>query len=236
MKKLFATSSLTRLCAGGGILCLALRKWLLSTAVDGAGLLDHGHPGNWLSFGIAALVAAVLLLSVRKSEAVRIVPGKTAGFGLVIAALGYLAAGATVWMEAAHPLRNLIVAAALASAICSLWMLIGMCRVKRVPALAYAPAVVFFLLYMVCRYHPWSSEPEPQSCFFHIVALAGLTVTSYLRGNLMLSRKSWKGYVQVSRWAIFAAIAAIPGCVDAVPLALWAAALLLDGCKARKSL
>ena len=95
---------------------------------------------------------------------------------------------------------------------------------------------VFFLLYMVCRYHPWSSEPEPQSCFFHIMALSGLTVTAYLRGNLMLSRKSWKGYTQVSRWAIFAAIAAIPGCVDAAPLALWAVALLLDGCKARKSL
>ena len=141
MKKLFTPSSLTGLCAGGGILCLALRKWLLSTAVDGAGLLDHGHPGNWLSFGIAALVALILLLSVKNAGAVRMVPGKSAGFGLVIAALGYLTAGATVWLEATHPLRNLIVVAALASAICSLWMLIGMCRVKRVPALVYAPAV-----------------------------------------------------------------------------------------------
>ena len=236
MKKLACPSLLSRAALGGGVLCLVLRQWLLTNGVEVNGLLDHSHPGNWMSWIVTAVMVAVLILSGLQPQSVRIVPGKGAFFGLVLSALGYLAAGSGLLLAGSHPLRRIAAVLAVAAAVCNFWMAVGMCRRKRVPALTFAPAIVFFLVYMVCRYQPWSSEPEPQYCFFHILALAGLTVTSYLRSAIAQSRKNWKGYAQVSRWAVFASIAAVPGCVDAVPLTLWAAALLLDGCKARKSL
>ena len=87
---------------------------------------------------------------------------------------------------------------------------------------------------LVCRYQIWNSEPEPQFCFFHILALGLLAAALYTRGMMAISRKNWRGYVQFSRCAIFFSLAAIPGCVDAFPLLLWALSLMLDGCIPRK--
>ena len=160
---------------------------------------------------------------------------KALGYGLAGLALSAVSLG-----TAPQPVNLGLVCAltgwrAVAAALGSVWMLVCLCRKVRVHPLAYAPGILFFVMFLVCRYQNWNSEPEPQYCVFHILALAGLTLTAYFRGTLGISRKNWKGYLPLSRWAIFWSLAALPGCVDALPLTLWAVALILDGCTARKS-
>lgn len=229
MKQLSKPNILSWLCAGAGILCLLLRQWLLSTGMEASGLLDREHPGNWLSWLLTALTALAVLLSLRYRTRVRFAPSGLRALGQVLAALGYLAAGYSLGQDS-HPLHTPTAVLALISACCCLWMLWGLCRKKRVPPLVYAPGAVFFLLFLVCRYPSWSREPSFQLCFFHIASLGSLALTAYLRGAAALSRKDGKPYLPVSRWAVFASLAAIPGCTDALPLALWALAVLLDGC------
>lgn len=212
-----------------GLLCLVLRQWLLLTGVDGSGLMNHSHPGNWLSWILTVLAALILLLSLRHTSRPRFAPSGSAVLGLILAALGFLAAARSLTTQCTHPLRYPTAAVALISALCCLWRIWGICRKKRVPGLIMAPGVVFHLLFMVCRYPQWSSEPELQLSFFHMVALGALAVTAYLRGSAALSSKSAKAYLAVSRFALFMSLGAIPGAVDALPLGLWALSVLLDG-------
>lgn len=227
---------LTRIGVVAGLICMALRYWLLQTGLDDRGLLDRSHPGYRLSWLVALLMALLLVASLREKRAVRLVPSPKIGVGMVLNLLGFLAAGAALRQQWGEPLHLPTALVAAVAAVCAGWMLVCLCRRKRVHPLFYAPGAVFFLMLLVCRYQSWNSEPEPQYCVFHILALVGLTLTAYLRGLLAISRKNWKWYVQVSRWAVFAALAAVPGCVDAIALVLWAAALALDGCTPRKKL
>lgn len=234
MKQIMRPKPLSLICFWAGLACIALRQWLMITGINDRGLVEHSHPGNYLSWVLAALIGALLLAALFSRTAVRLRPRKGAAVGLVLGCLGFLAAGCSLLIFRSHQLFVPAAVAAALSGLCSIWMLICMARGKRVHALFYVPGILFFLLFLVCRYQIWNSEPEPQKCFFHITALAGLGITAYLRGALAISRKNWKGYLAVSRWAAFACLAAIPGCVDALPLALWAAATLLDGCMPRK--
>lgn len=227
---------LTRICVVGGVICLALRGWLLATGLDDRGLLDTAHPGNRLSWLVTLLVALLLAFSLGQRQAVRLVPSKKMAAGSVAQILGYLAAGLSLLEGQGQTLHLPAAVVAFAAAACAVWMLVCLCRRKRVRPLFYAPSVLFFLLLLVCRYQIWNSEPEPQYCFFHIMSLVGLALTAYIRGQMAMCRKNWKFYLQMSRWAVFASLAAMPGCVDALPLLLWAVALVLDGCAARKTL
>ena len=236
MKRFMTPAWLTRICVIAGVVCLALRYWMLANGLDDRGLLDADHPGNRLSWLVTLLAALPLVFSLLHRQAVRLVPSKKMAVGHVFNALGYLVAAHSLLERQKQMLHLPTAVVAFAAAACAVWMLACLCRRKRVQPLLYAPSVLFFLLLLVCRYQIWNSEPEPQYCFFHIMALVGLALTAYIRGRMAMSRKNWRFYVQVSRWAVFASLAAIPGCVDALPLLLWAAALALDGCTPRKSL
>lgn len=234
MKRFMMPAWLTRIAVAAGLVCMGLRLWLLKTGLDDRGLLDRSHPGNRLSWLVLALMAALLLASLREKRAVRLVRSSKMAVGVVLQGLGYLAAADSLYRGQMHQLHKPSAVVALVAALCAFWMLYCLCRRKRIHPLACAPGVLFFLMLLVCRYQIWNSEPEPQYCFFHIMALVGLALTAYIRGLMSMSRKNWKFYVQMSRWAIFASLAAMPGCVDALPLLLWAVALALDGCELRK--
>jgi hypothetical protein len=224
---------LTRIAVAAGLVCMGLRFWLLNTGVGDRGLLDHSHPGNRLSWLVMLLVAALLAFSVRQQRPVRLVRSKKMAAATALQALGCLMAAKSLYLVD-KPLYKPAAAVAVVAALCCLWVLVCLCRRKRIHPLVFAPGALFFLMLLVCRYQIWNSEPEPQYCFFHIMALVGLALTAYIRGLMSMSRKNWKFYVQMSRWAIFASLAAMPGCVDALPLLLWAVALALDGCELRK--
>jgi len=229
LKFLTKPKTLSLLCGGMGLVCLALRQWLLFSGVDSRGLMDYSHPGNWLSWILTLLAALILLVSLRHTSRPRFAPSGCAALGLVLAALGFLAAARSLVSQCSHPLRLPTAAFGAVSALCCFWRIWGICRKKRVPGLTLAPGVIFHLLFMVCRYPQWSSEPELQLSFFHMAALGALAVTVYLRGCAALSPKSAKAYLAVSRFALFMSLGAIPGSADALSLGLWALSVLLDG-------
>ena len=235
MKRFLMPAWLTRIATALGLVCLGLRFWLLETGLDERGLLVRSHPGNRFSWAVALLMVVLLAVSLWDKRPVRMVPSSKVAVGTALNVLGFLAAGWALLQKRHEPLHLPAAAVAVAAALGSVWMLVCLCRKVRVHPLAYAPGILFFVMFLVCRYQNWNSEPEPQYCVFHILALAGLTLTAYFRGTLGISRKNWKGYLPLSRWAIFWSLAALPGCVDALPLTLWAVALILDGCTARKS-
>ena len=223
---------LTRIAVAAGLICLGLRFWLLKTGVEEGGLLDHSHPGNRLSWLVMLLVAAALVFSLRQQKPVRLVRSGKMALAAALQALGCVIAAKSLYLVD-KPLHKPTAAVGLVAALCCLWILVCLCRRKRFHPLTFAPGALFFLMLLVCRYQTWNSEPEPQYCAFHILALVGLALTAYIRGTIAISRKRWKWYTQLSRWAIFASLAAVPGCVDGISLVLWAAALALDGCESR---
>ena len=223
---------LTRIAVAAGLICMGLRFRLLNTGVEAGGLLDRSHPGNRLSWLLMLLVAALLAFSLGQQKPVRLVRSKKMALFAVLQALGCVIAAKSLYLVG-KPLHKPAAAVAVVAALCSLWVLVCLCRRKRFHPLAFAPGALFFLMLLVCRYQTWNSEPEPQYCAFHILALVGLALTAYIRGTMAISRKRWKWYTQISRWAIFASLAAVPGCVDGISLVLWAGALALDGCESR---
>ena len=230
MKRFMTPAWLTRIGVAAGLVCLGLRYWLLETGLDDRGLLERSHPGNRLSWLLLGLVALLLAVSFRERKAVKVVPSSKTAVGAVLNVLGFLAAAGSLYQKRGVPLHLPAAVVAVVAAACGLWMLVCQCRRKRVQPLVYAPGVLFFLMLLVCRYQIWNSEPEPQYCAFHILALVGLALTAYIRGTMAMNARNWKGYLQLSRWTVFASLAAVPGCVDAASLVLWAAALALDGC------
>ena len=235
MKRFLTPNWLTGICAVAGLVCMALRYWLLTTGMDDRGLIDRTHPGNCLSWLVMVLVGVLLLISLPGQTRIRLVPSVKTALGGALSVLGCLVACYSLFhLDEHHPLNLPAAIAAVAASVCRVWILINTCRRKRVPTLAYVPVTAFFLMFLVCRYQYWNSEPEPQLCVFHILALMSMAATVYFRGMMMLDRNKGKLYAQTSRWAIFTALAAVPGCMDAVPLILWAGALALDGCTLRK--
>lgn len=234
MKRFMTPNRLTAICTLGGLACMGLRHWLLTAGVDERGLLDLGHPGNWLSWLVTAAVWILVLISVWHPVKFRMVPSLKATLGGSLSIAGCLVACNMLFHLDGHPLNLPAAIAAAAAAVCRLWILISTCRRKRVRTMASVPVTAFFLMFLVCRYQYWNSEPEPQLCVFHIMALMSLALTVYFRSILLMDRKKGKWYLQSSRWAIFTSLAAIPGCMDALPLLLWAGALILDGCTLRK--
>lgn len=236
MKRFMTPNWLTGICAAAGLICMALRFWLLSTGMDDRGLIDQTHPGNCLSWLVTGLVMILLLVSLRYQTRVRLTVSKKTAVSGMCSILGCLiACNMLLRSEGDHPLNLPAAIAAVAAAACRVWIMVNTCRRKRVPTLCNVPVTAFFLMFLVCRYQHWNSEPEPQLCVFHILALMGMALTVYKRGIMRLNRKKWKGYVAISRWTVFAALAAVPGCMDALPLLLWAGAVALDGCTPRKS-
>ena len=234
MKRFLMPPWLTRIAVILGLACMGLRFWLLDTGLDGRGLLDRSHPGYGLSWLVPLVMVLVLVLSFLEKRPVRMVPSSRVAVGAVLNMLGFLAAGAALLQKREEPLHLPAAVVAAVAALCCLWTLVCLCRKVRIHPLSFAPGVLFFVMFLVCRYQNWNSEPEPQYCVFHILSLVGLTLTAYIRGIMAMKRKNWKGYLQLSRCSVFWSLAAIPGCVDALPLILWAAALTLDGCKPRE--
>lgn len=230
MKDLAKPGFLTVLCAIGGILCLFARQWMFTTGVGPTGLVYTRHTGALMGWGITAVVCLALFLSLRWRPRCRICPTPVSGIGQLCAALGY---GSAAWLLAKGSTQTLTLIAAALGAVCclmSLWMAISAFRGKQPPAPAFFPAVVFFMLFLVCRYRQWSGEPELQRYLFQMLATVCLLVTAYRRASMPINKRDAWEYLPVSRAALFFCLAAA---ADGSFLLLYggmALAICVDGC------
>lgn len=229
MKKNMLPALLASLCTLAGVLCMAIRRWLLTAATDSAGLLQSGHPGNWISWAITAavlvtLVAAVLPAKLRCSF--QRSPLTVLGNVMEAVALG-IVAGQLLGAVGTFSLVAGI--AAILAALCCCVQAVCTLFSRRFPPLLRCPAVLFMLLYLICCYQSWSSEPELQRYGFALLALTCLALTAYQRVALPLKLGSSRIYLFTANAGIFLCLAAAPGAKSPLFFLLMAVACLLDG-------
>ena len=231
MKKLSNPAALGILCTAGGLLCLAARLWLVTAGVDHKGLLIPGHPGDLLSWLTAAAVAAVMALALwGQKPKCRFVPSLHSCAGTLAMTVGFaitageLLAGGTV-ISLVTGIFGLV------SALCGVYTAFCQYKGQRASLLIRCPAIVFFMLLLVCRYQLWSAEPQVQRYGFQLFALVCLTLAAYQRAALEGGTGSAVFYLAASRGAVFFCLAATAGSGHGVFYLLMDIATLLDGCR-----
>lgn len=234
MKPLSKLPVLTALCAGLGLACMCARQWLLSAGTDQKGLLIPRHPGQLLCWLFFAAVICILCFSLKERQVYHFSPTALSAVSMICFAVGY---GITAWQllsSRAQVLSTLAGVLAGISALCSLLLAFAIYRKLRLHPFVYCLPVLFLLLFLVCRYQQWSSEPELMRFLFQMLSVVGLMLTAYHRAALEADKKGIRPYLLVSRGTVFCCIAAIPGSVYGVLYGCCAVALLLDGFTAKQ--
>lgn len=217
------------LSSGLGCLCLFARVWYLSSAVDYKGLLVP-HAGNIISWILtaAAILSCLLLVLLRKPkitfEHAALTYGSTAAYAL---ALGSVAGQ----LLTAGSLLNMIGGIlALVSALCAVLQLVYRLSGKSVPGLCRFPLIAFFLIYLLCAYQQWSTQPQTTLYVFQLLALVCLAVHAYHRAALTMHMGSHSIYLICLGLAVFFCLAAVPGDSNWMFYLFMAPAVMLDVC------
>lgn len=229
MKPLSKLPVLTALCATLGLVCLCVQQWLLTSGVDHKGLLAVGHPGKLFSLLLLAGVVCIVCLSLKERQVYHFSPTALSAVSMLFFAVGY---AYSAWKLFSHRTQTLTVLAgifAAVSALCALLLAFALYRKLRLHPFVYCPPVLFLMLFLVCRYQQWSSEPEVLRYLFQMLCVVGMLFTAYHRAALEADKKGVLAYLLISRATIFCCIAAIPGSLYGVLYGCSAVALLLDG-------
>ena len=248
MKQLSKPSVLTAICALGGFLCLLLRQWLFATGLNERGLLEPGHPGNWLSWVLTGAVSLLLIFlfftwkdkHVTCSFPLSPLSGAASLFlacGYGIAAWNLLAAflSSDTQIAGTSPLLDCIAGAlAVLCILCTLLIALGQFRGQRMHPLLHCPGILFFACYLIHCYSLWSGEPQLQLFFFQMMAIIFFMITVFCRAELAAGKISGRNYLLFSRAAIFMSIAAVSHSSEPLLYLFFALALLPDGCSTWK--
>ena len=229
MKFLSKLPVLTALCAALGLICLFIRQWLLQTGADDKGLLTAGHPGILISLLILAIALFVLCLALRQQQVYRFRNSALSIVSMVFFAIGY---GSAAWKLLANRAQTLSVIAGILgilSTICALCIAVALFRKVKLHPFVFCPFAIFLMLFLICRYQQWSSEPELQRYLFQLLSVITLMVSAYHRAALEADKKGARVYLLVSRAAVFFCIAALPGSVYGPLYGCSAVAIILDG-------
>ena len=234
MKKNILPAALSSLSCTVGILCLAVRYWLLTSGVDQKGLLIPTHPGNALSWALAAVtvvtVAAFVLWKRPRCTTDRS-PLALLGGLCAMVAYGYMGIrllfAGTVWHTASAVLS-------LGSALCLAVDTALRLKGQRPSALLRCAPVLFYAVFLLCNYQLWTSQTQLQSYGFQLLALIFLMLTAYHRAAMAEAKKGSRRYPAVSCCSLFFCLAAIPGASNGLFYLFMALSTLLDGCRQAK--
>ena len=229
MKHLSKLPVLTALCAALGLICLYVRQWLLRTGPDHKGLLTVSHPGILLSILLLAAVLCVLCLALRQKQTYRFRNSALSVVSMVFFAVGYGSAAWKLLENRSHTLSAVTGILGAVCVVCALCIAFALLRKLRLHPFVYCPFAIFLMLFLVCRYQQWSSEPELQRYLFQLLCVITLMVSAYHRAALEADKKGARSYLLVSRAAVFFCIAAIPGSTYGILYGCSAVAIILDG-------
>lgn len=234
MKPLSKLPVLTALCAGLGLICLCVQQWNLTSGVDSKGLLAVGHPGKLLSWLLLAAAVCIVCLALKERQVYHFSPTPLSSVSMIFFAAGYAYAAWKLLTYRDQTLSVLAGIVAAVSALCTLLLAFALYRKLRLHPFVYCPPVLFFMLFLICRYQQWSSEPEVLRYLFQMLSVVGLMFTAYHRAALEADKKGILSYLLLSRGTIFCCIAAIPGSLYGILYGCSAVALLLDGFTVRQ--
>ena len=229
MKYLSKLPVVTGLCAVLGLVCLCIRQWLLSSGTDDKGLLTAGHPGMLLSVLLLAAAVCVLCFALRQQQVYRFRNSTLSIVSMLFFAIGYGCAAWQLLFSHSYPLYVITGILGILCVLCALAIAFCLIRKIRLHPLVFCPPVLFFMLFLVCRYQQWSGEPELQRYLFQMLSVVTLMLSAYHRAALAADKKGVRSYLLVSRAAVFFCIAAIPGSAYGTLYGCAAVAIILDG-------
>ena len=230
MKRLFSGRLLPWLSMGLGGVTLALRSWLYTGGIDEKGLFVASHPAGILAFIVAALFLGLLALCVAsmnaKTSYAELFPQSTvAAVGSAVGGLGILLTAVNMVLRPENAIALVCGFVGIPAAACR--GLCGWCcwRQQRPSFLFHGITTLFLLLYCICQYRLWSTEPQLGASFFQLRACVLLMLYGYQRTAMDAGIGNAVFLTFVGQAAIFFCLATIP---DANPLfflcmALWCA-------------
>lgn len=220
MKASAKSNLLPLLAMGAGIVCIALRFLLYAFGFDHRGLMNSWHFLHIACLIIAAALAVYTGLTLRKqtfSPAYKAnfpANRQWTGIGVLIPVWFLVSAFSTVEQitDKITVARTVLAFAAVPCFALTCW-----CRVqgKRPNFLLHGLLCVFFAVDMICRYRPWSGNPQLPDYTFQLLACIFLTLTAYYRMAFDVDLPSPKLFRFCSLMAIFFCMASFVGGEDA---------------------
>ena len=197
-----------------GILALAVRTWLFSSAIDEKGLVVSDHPANIISYILIAAVPLLLLaLSLLPSPKLAYSHHKSfvALLGNVVASVGVFYTAITDFTGNGGRMALPTGIMGLVAGVCLI--VIGLARIKgRRPSYYLDAAVtVFLMFYILSRYQQWNIESQLQYYLPQLLAAAFLMLSGYFRAALTAGQNVANGFMVCNQCALFFSCLAIGG-------------------------
>ena len=229
MKHIFKPTILPALPIVAGVIGFFLRLWQELGGVDDKGLYIQPHPNSWLLPLLTVVTLFLLALPLRYlkkdgSYKKRFPASAFSAFSLWVAATAILAYGAiAVWRD--REILTVVLAAASVFAASSLGLL-GLFRLRgsRPAPLFHGIMGVYFMVFALYNYGPWSGDPQFLHFCFRALAVISLMLAFYHRAALDEKQKVWRLYTYTNQCAVFFCFLALPekGGWFFLPMLLWA--------------
>lgn len=230
MKKNSLPATLCAGCSIAGVVCMALRVWLLAGGFDSKGILITGHFADVVTWILTAVVLVLLVTAVGRAKLrcsftegiITDLQSAIQTVALVILAVQLFAGGKN--------LSAITAIAAILAALCCVAVPVLRNNRKAVPPMLRCPLAVFLLLFLIFRYQDWCREPALQLYCFELLAGVCLALAAYQRIALGMDAGSSRTYLITANAGVFFCLAAVPGAPNGIFYLLMAAAAVTDGC------
>lgn len=221
---------LSLLAIAAGLLCAAARFFLYAFGYDEQGLMENTHFLHLLCWIVAAGFSAYTALTLWKAKLPaayeeNFLSGRSMMFLAVLVPLWFLASAFETPELVTDRLtlsRAVLSFAVVPCFAVTCWF---QNRGKRPVFLLHGIICIFFMVDMICRYRPWSGNPQLADYSFHLMACIFLTLTAYHRTAFDVDLSSPGMFRFCSLMAIFFCFGSLVGPEDAqfyIGGALWA--------------
>lgn len=240
MKKLTNPIFVSCLSAGLGVLCLAVRLWMMKTGIDSKDLLVDGHPGDILSWVLTGLLAVLLGAAVfLKPEKYGFQSNPAGGIGAAVCALALAFTAVLVFTEQSslfiHKITGKIAPlsyalAALAGIGAVTGGVLAFCRFRRQRAWLplYLPGLVAMMLLFLCGFRYWGAESELQRYLFSLCAQIFILLSLFYRAAAECRMRAPVLYLLFSCGAIFFGLASVADGGAGYLYGLWGLGIALE--------
>lgn len=202
------------LSVAAGAIGLFVQVWLFGAGVDGRGLLRPEHPANILSFVVLALTLGALFLCLQpltgKPAYEKLFP--KSGLPLLGAVVGAAGILYTVLSDLSLQQNRLTTLCSIAGVLAVLGMILGSVlrfRGKKPQVLCHGFVALYLMVFLICRYRQWSTEPELQRYLFPLLACVFLMLTAYHRAALDNLTGSRRWFVFFNYSSVFLCLTAL---------------------------
>lgn len=209
-------ANLPWICGGLGLVGLVLRVWQLRTGFDEKGLLQSGHPAQWLVvLVICAAVAAVAVALWNKRDTTKcsgMFPASlTACASTAVGCLGIIWSAFHIYSQQQTLLIKATWVMGAAAAMTAALLSWCSAKGKRPHFLLRTVVTLYLMFHMVYHYQRWFSETQPALYGAQLLSNVLLILAFYHRTALEANLGGRKPYILTSQLAGFFCLLAIPG-------------------------